>query len=174
MIELFQQGGWVMYPILACSLASWAVIFERCVHFVLSSGQLHQRHRALEVAWFSQHDPGSRERAAQAAAAGFLRDDDRGLGVLGAVAVLSPLLGLFGTVLGMIQMFRDLEAAGVQPAFSSLVGGVWTALLTTAFGLVAALPAHAASLIFDGLASRRAQGLQSYALGLGLSRDGVE
>lgn len=173
MIELFFQGGWVMYPILACSLVSWAVIFERCGHFVLS-GRLDQRHRALEEAWFSQIDPDSRQRAAQAAAAPFLRDDDRGLGILGAVAVLSPLLGLFGTVLGMIEMFRGLEAAGTQPEFSSLVGGVWTALLTTAFGLVAALPAHGASLIFDGLASRRAQGLQSYTLGLGLSREGLE
>lgn len=173
MFELFQQGGWVMYPILACSLASWTVILERCYHFVASS-RLDQRHRALEEAWFSQGDSDSRQRAAQAAAAPFLRDDDRGLGILGAVAVLSPLLGLFGTVLGMIELFRDLEATGAQPAFSSLVGGVWTALLTTAFGLVAALPAHAASLIFDGLASRRAHGLQSYALGLGLGRDDTE
>lgn len=159
-----------MYPILACSLASWAVIFERCGHFALTSRRLSERHRALEAAWFAFADQASRERAAQAAAAPYLRADDRGLAVLGAVAVLSPLLGLFGTVLGMIELFRDLEAAGAQPAFSSLVGGVWTALLTTAFGLVAALPAHAAALIFDALASRRAQALQSHVLGLAPGR----
>lgn len=159
-----------MYPILGCSVVSWAVIVERCAHFALS--RRGPRLRVLEAAWSSQEDPASRERAAQAAAAPFLRDDDRGLGLLGAVAVLSPLLGLFGTVLGMIELFRDLEAAGAQPGFSSLVGGVWTALLTTAFGLVAALPAHTAALAFDGLASRRALALQTYTLGLGLSQDG--
>lgn len=166
MIELFQQGGWVMYPILACSLASWAVIFERCGHFALSSSRLTDRLRAVEAAWWGAGDPSARDRVAQAAAAPFLRADDRGLGVLGAVAVLSPLLGLFGTVLGMIELFRDLEAAGAQPAFSSLVGGVWTALLTTAFGLVAALPAHTAALLFDALASRRALALQTHVLAL--------
>ncbi len=63
---------------------------------------------------------------------------------LDAVAHLSPLLGLLGTVLGMIQAFMQLQAAGVQVDVAMLAGGIWEALLTTAVGLAVAIPALAA------------------------------
>lgn len=89
-----------MYPILACSVVSWAVILERCGHFAITSVRLAERLRVVETAWSAPGDPNLGDRAAQAAVAPYLRADDRGLGLLGAVAILSPLLGLFGTVLG--------------------------------------------------------------------------
>ena len=55
------------------------------------------------------------------------------------VASISPLLGLFGTVLGMIKAFLNLEKAGSQIDPALLAGGIWEALLTTAFGLVVAV-----------------------------------
>lgn len=70
-----------------------------------------------------------------------LRSYLRGLEVIGA---LSPLLGLLGTVLGMIEAFRQLEAAGSQVDPALLSGGIWEALLTTAVGLAVAIPAVAA------------------------------
>ncbi|MDH3639857.1 MAG: MotA/TolQ/ExbB proton channel family protein [Gammaproteobacteria bacterium] len=66
-----------------------------------------------------------------------LRSHLRGLEV---IATLSPLLGLFGTVLGMIEAFRRLEQAGNQVSASILSGGIWEALLTTAAGLAVAIP----------------------------------
>ncbi|MBK1651855.1 MotA/TolQ/ExbB proton channel family protein [Halorhodospira halochloris] len=69
-----------------------------------------------------------------------LRSHLRGLEAIG---VLSPLLGLLGTVLGMIEAFRQLEAAGSQVDPSALSGGIWEALLTTAAGLALAIPAVA-------------------------------
>ncbi len=66
-----------------------------------------------------------------------LRSHLRGLEV---IATLSPLLGLFGTVLGMIEAFRRLEQAGNQVSASILSGGIWEALLTTAAGLAIAIP----------------------------------
>ena len=57
------------------------------------------------------------------------------------IASLSPMIGLFGTVLGMIQSFRAMEAAGRQVDPSVLSGGIWVALLTTAVGLMVAIPA---------------------------------
>lgn len=65
---------------------------------------------------------------------------ERGLPALDMVAQLAPLLGLFGTVLGMIEAFRKLQDAGssVDPAL--LAGGIWVALLTTAAGLAVAMP----------------------------------
>ncbi|MES1925648.1 MotA/TolQ/ExbB proton channel family protein [Salinisphaera sp. T31B1] len=59
---------------------------------------------------------------------------------LEVIASLAPLLGLFGTVLGMIEAFRDLEAAGSQVNPALLSGGIWQALLTTAIGLAVAMP----------------------------------
>lgn len=63
---------------------------------------------------------------------------------LEVIASLAPLLGLFGTVLGMIEAFRELEAAGSQVDPSLLSGGIWEALLTTAVGLAVAIPTVAA------------------------------
>ncbi|WP_417516130.1 MotA/TolQ/ExbB proton channel family protein [Minwuia sp.] len=62
---------------------------------------------------------------------------------LEVIATLAPLLGLFGTVLGMIEAFRQLEAAGNQVNPAILSGGIWEALLTTAVGLAVAIPAVA-------------------------------
>ncbi|MCC5811226.1 MAG: MotA/TolQ/ExbB proton channel family protein [Ectothiorhodospiraceae bacterium] len=70
-----------------------------------------------------------------------LRGQLRGLEVIGA---LSPLLGLLGTVLGMIEAFRQLESAGSQVDPAVLSGGIWEALLTTAVGLAVAIPVVAA------------------------------
>lgn len=63
------------------------------------------------------------------------------LRVLELIAILSPLLGLLGTVIGMIEAFRRLESAGNQVDAALLSGGIWQALLTTAVGLVVAIPA---------------------------------
>jgi biopolymer transport protein ExbB len=65
------------------------------------------------------------------------------------VATLSPLLGLFGTVLGMIDAFRAMEAAGSRVDPAVLSGGIWEALLTTAVGLAVAVPSVAAVNHFD-------------------------
>ncbi|ESQ11367.1 MAG: MotA/TolQ/ExbB proton channel family protein [Thiohalocapsa sp. PB-PSB1] len=69
---------------------------------------------------------------------------------LDAIATLAPLLGLLGTVLGMIEAFRALEAAGGQADPGLLAGGIWEALLTTAVGLAIAIPAAAAVHWLDG------------------------
>tara|TARA_Y100000590_G_scaffold348162_1_gene399044 strand:+ start:1420 stop:2067 length:648 start_codon:yes stop_codon:yes gene_type:complete len=71
------------------------------------------------------------------------------LGGLEVVASISPLLGLFGTVLGMIKAFLNLEKAGSQIDPALLAGGIWEALLTTAFGLAIAIPALAAYHLFE-------------------------
>jgi biopolymer transport protein ExbB len=65
---------------------------------------------------------------------------ESGFRLLDSVAQLAPLLGLFGTVLGMIEAFQSLQDAGAQVDPSILAGGIWVALLTTAVGLVVAMP----------------------------------
>jgi biopolymer transport protein ExbB len=167
-LELFLLGGWVMYPILACSVLSWAVIVERCWYFLRTKSSVRQEtgerfvHLA-ETARTLGGDAETREKALRLAAEPYLRADDRGLNLLAAVATISPLLGLFGTVLGMIELFRAMAATGAHPQFSDVVGGIWTALLTTAAGLAAAIPAQAAHHWFDHTADQRARLLQEYS-----------
>ncbi|PWE33411.1 hypothetical protein DDZ14_06195 [Maritimibacter sp. 55A14] len=87
-----------------------------------------------------------------------LRGWMRPLEVIGALA---PLLGLFGTVLGMIEAFARLEAAGTRVDPSLLSGGIWEALLTTALGLAVAIPAVAAFNWFDRRIERSARAVDS-------------
>lgn len=75
----------------------------------------------------------------------------KGFRALDAIAQIAPLLGLFGTVLGMIEAFRQLQGAGAVVDPSILAGGIWVALLTTAVGLAVAMPV---SLVLTFLVSR--------------------
>lgn len=74
---------------------------------------------------------------------------ERGFRLLDSVAQLAPLLGLFGTVLGMITAFQALQEAGAQVDPSILAGGIWVALLTTAVGLAVAMPTVVALSWFE-------------------------
>jgi biopolymer transport protein ExbB len=83
-----------------------------------------------------------------------LAELERGFRFLDTVAQLAPLLGLFGTVLGMIEAFQNLQVAGSSVDPSLLAGGIWVALLTTAVGLAVAMPT---SMLLAWLESRTAR-----------------
>ena len=79
-----------------------------------------------------------------------LRELEHSLRVIAAIAQLSPLLGLLGTVLGMINAFYKLQGAQNQVSPALLAGGIWEALLTTAAGLMIAIPTLAALYYLEG------------------------
>ncbi|MBF6058056.1 MotA/TolQ/ExbB proton channel family protein [Thiomicrorhabdus sp. HH1] len=79
---------------------------------------------------------------------------------LEVIATLAPLLGLFGTVLGMIEAFRAMEAAGSQINPAVLSGGIWQALLTTAIGLAVAIPVSLFYSWFERITERQAIAIQ--------------
>jgi biopolymer transport protein ExbB len=81
--------------------------------------------------------------------------NERRLSILASIASTAPLLGLFGTVLGMIEVFQRLAALGGRADVALLSGGIWVALLTTAFGLFVAIPSLLAHHYFLRLASKR-------------------
>ena len=102
--------------------------------------------RVMETALHAKSIDGDSEAARQEVervAKAKLDGLERGLPLLSLIATVSPLLGLLGTVLGMIEAFQQMETAGdsVDPAILS--GGIWEALLTTAAGLTVAIPAAA-------------------------------
>ena len=83
--------------------------------------------------------------------------------LLELIAMISPLLGLLGTVTGMIQSFQQLEMAEGAANASVLAGGIWQALLTTAVGLVVAIPAAIGASLFSAGAERVAHSIETSA-----------
>lgn len=79
---------------------------------------------------------------------------ERGLSAMDSVAQLAPLMGLFGTVLGMIEAFQKLQDAGSSVDPSLLAGGIWVALFTTAAGLAVAMPTSIALSWFEARMQR--------------------
>ena len=100
--------------------------------------------RVLEVAIRGQVEPNLNEDTIREevtrVAAGHLRNLRAYFRGLEVIATLSPLIGLLGTVIGMIEAFQQLEAAGSRANPAILSGGIWVALLTTAAGLAVAIP----------------------------------
>ena len=109
--------------------------------------------RVVEVVILTKNDrrfdKESRESEIERISSIQIRNLENYLGGLEVIASISPLLGLFGTVLGMIKAFLNLEKAGSQIDPALLAGGIWEALLTTAFGLAIAIPALAAYHLFE-------------------------
>jgi biopolymer transport protein ExbB len=86
--------------------------------------------------------------------------NERHLPILSSIAAAAPLFGLFGTVLGMIEVFQKLAALGGRADVALLSGGIWVALLTTAFGLLIAIPSLLAHHYFSRLVSGRSDFLE--------------
>ncbi len=183
-LSLYHAGGPVMLLLLAFSIVGVAVAIIKLWQFasmrLWSTGQidgalaLHAAGRtreALTLLERSRHpaaipvavaidglasgvgEETLREEVTRLAAAALqaLRARLRVLEVIGA---LGPLVGLFGTVLGMITAFQQLEAAGAQVSPSTLSGGIWEALVTTAAGLAVAIPAVLIGSWFEAIADR--------------------
>jgi biopolymer transport protein ExbB len=98
----------------------------------------------------------AREETTRVARQGLARARS-GLRLLDLIATIAPLVGLLGTVLGMIEAFQALQEAGNRADPSALAGGIWQALLTTAAGMAVAIPASVALVWFESIV----EGLQS-------------
>ena len=194
---LVEMGGPVIALIAAVSVATLAVILYKLWQFRASGVGRHHALRAAVAEWDRGEAraarrtlEGSRSYLAPVIARAFAADPEdakatrrieaeaearfarleRGFRFLDTVAQVAPLLGLFGTVLGMIEAFRALQEAGAQVDPSLLAGGIWVALLTTAAGLAVAMPA---SVVLSWFESRMAEerALADYALSVVLRPD---
>lgn len=181
MWELFQAGGPFMWPIALCSAIAVAIIFERLwtlqkrrvmppdltrrIFSLVESGQVNDKViAALEsnsplgviLAAGLQHRHRPREMMMERledAGRHVAHDLERFLNTLGTIAGVAPLLGLLGTVTGIIKSFEAIYAAGLGDprAFS---GGIAEALLATAFGLLVAIPSLVAHRYLRGRVDR--------------------
>ena len=104
----------------------------------------------------------AREETARVAR-GALMEAGSGLRALDLIATIAPLVGLLGTVLGMIEAFQALQDSGARADPAALAGGIWEALLTTAAGMAVAIPASMALSWFDSIGNRLAHDFDDLA-----------
>ena len=193
MLEIILAGGWLMAPILLCSTLAVAIIIERFWtlrkskvtpeglgatvedwaarheldqrHFVqlrngsplgrIYASALVNRKRSREVIKEAVEDTGRH----------VIHDLERFLNTLGTIAGISPLLGLLGTVIGMIKVFSVIMISGVGDA-NVLAGGISQALITTAAGLTVAIPSYFFYRFFRGMVSEYVISMEQKAISL--------
>ncbi|MCV6595836.1 MAG: MotA/TolQ/ExbB proton channel family protein [Mangrovicoccus sp.] len=129
---------------------------EEAMTIVAKGGGL--RAQVVRAAFAARQDPSlsdahAREETGRVARQ-LLTKARAGLRALELIASVAPLIGLLGTVLGMISAFQALQAAGAQADPATLAGGIWEALLTTAAGMAVAIPASTALTWFESIADR--------------------
>lgn len=118
--------------------------------------------RAAMTARMTLPDEDAREETARRARL-ILHEARGGLRALDLIVTIAPLIGLLGTVLGMIDAFQALQETGNRADPAALAGGIWEALLTTAAGMGVAIPASVALSGFDSLVETLAEDLNDLA-----------
>lgn len=137
-----------MYPILLCSLAGLTILINKYVQYrrilkEIAGGEKHISNAASPFLMpiLEGIANGAAEQEIYVVGTRQMRRIEKGLSWLGLIAIITPLLGLTGTVTGMIKAFTVIaQSSSVNP--SVLAGGIWEALITTAAGLLVAIPIH--------------------------------
>ena len=175
MVEFFQKGGPIMWPIFMCSIVAFTIVVERLIRlhqeridtktFMEQISKSLKRNKIMEALDLCDRTGGP---IANILKAGILKHDrsrneireaiedasihevprlERNLPVLATIGHVAPLLGLLGTVTGLVNAFQVIEskATALNPVNpGDLAGGIWEALLTTVFGLCVAIPTYVA------------------------------
>src|SRR5688572_28212377 len=189
-IDIIIKGGIVMIPLLACSLISLALTIERLIFWtrLKSKDVVHEILRLVETGEFEQaltlgrtseqpiarilaagiaHRNPAPAKAMESAAQAEIPILKRRLGILDTIVTLAPLLGLLGTVVGMIGSFDIMSEAGMgQP--HAVTGGVAEALIATATGLLIAILTLVSYNYFTARAEREIDAMEHFSSSLEL------
>ncbi len=171
LLDIFLKGGFIMWPILLCSIIGLAVSVDRFImlrkakinvpaFMVRIRGFIKKKDISGAISYCMQekspvanivrkglkkykygHD--RVKDAIENAGSQEVSKLEKGLALLASVAGIAPLLGFLGTVTGMIQAFMTIQDLAGAANPSDLAGGIWEALITTAFGLIIGIPAFA-------------------------------
>ena len=180
-----------MIPLLGCSVLALAIVIDRAYHLrerkILTIPEVEHLEALIHEGLFEQAEDYARRRPgvlnnivlvaleSRTQSRELIREQvrdrgrqeapelERNMGVLETIVSISPLLGLLGTVTGMIRVFRVISAQGVGQA-DALAGGISEALITTATGLAIAIPALAAYNYFVGKAENMVLEMERIAL----------
>lgn len=187
LIELFLKGGFAMWPLLLCSVLAVAIIAERAYYFwrlkfdyekfSADLKALLLKRKLKDAFKLCRTHPNPVPKIADQYLRNLQNDTLRGeilkkegslalekiearLQALAAITHIAPLLGLLGTVTGLVTAFHQIELLGGQVQPSDLAAGIWEALVTTVYGLVIAIPAMAAYHGFESVADKIARRMQ--------------
>lgn len=187
LIQLFKKGGFAMWPLLFCSIVGTAIVIERSIYFFrlrlnyeafikqlkgLVSEQkmkealtLCRRHAnpipRIALLYLKNLEEDSLRRKILTRESSFaLEQLETRLRWLATITHIAPLLGLLGTVTGLVSAFHQIEILGGQVQAGDLAGGIWEALITTVFGLMIAIPSMAAYHGFEGAVDSIARRMQ--------------
>lgn len=193
MLEIILAGGWLMAPILLCSTLAVAITIER-FWTLRSSKVIPEGLGATVEDWATRHELDQRhleqlraesplgriyasalvnrkrpreviKEAVEDTGRHVVHDLERFLNTLGTIAGISPLLGLLGTVIGMIEVFSAIMISGVGDA-NVLAGGISQALITTAAGLTVAIPSYFFYRFFRGMVAEYVISMEEKAINL--------
>jgi biopolymer transport protein ExbB len=191
MIDLFFKGGPIMYPLLICSIIALTVIIERAIFWI---GEDHRRDQTLinEILSLAEtgdweavkekigdskdfiirilvagilHREFSMSKAMETAASDELDRMRLYLPILDTIITVSPLLGIFGTVIGIIISFKFLGSAGIEEP-QAVTAGIAQALITTASGLGIAILSLFPYNYFNSRVEKAAATIEKYATSL--------
>jgi biopolymer transport protein ExbB len=191
MIDLFLKGGPIMYPLLACSLIALTVIIERTIFWLVEDRRRNQAlvNEVLALAETGKWEKvrvkvgGSRDfvirilvagilhrefsmsKAMETAASDELERMRRQLSLLDTIITVSPLLGIFGTVIGIILSFEMLGGTGIEEP-QAVTAGIAQALITTASGLGIAILSVFPFNYFNARVEKAAMIIEKYATSL--------
>ncbi len=191
MITLFQSGGPVMYPLLLCSLVMLTVVLERLIYWIQIDVRRDQHlvDEVLELCRLGDWDrvrekvAGSKDyivrilisgilhreysmgKAMEATAADQMKQMRRFMSILDTLITVAPLLGIFGTVVGIIQSFEILGTSGTQHP-QLVTAGIAQALITTAAGLGIAILSVFPYNYFSSRVENAAIAIEKYATSL--------
>ena len=188
MDEIFTKGGVIVWVLAGYSFLALTLIIERLMHFLLigripTDFERRLRHglrdgdtallidslagpeKVLLQGILQASQEGIKDLVSVATRLGSqeLQRMERGFRTLSIMGNTAPLLGLLGTIMGMIKAFMVIEQAGGRVDAQALAGGIWEAMLTTGVGLVVAIPVLLLLHLLEGLADRRAQSMRSCA-----------
>jgi biopolymer transport protein ExbB len=191
LFDIFLKGGWLMWPILVCSIIGLAVVIDR--YTVLRKTRINVpafmvRIRGMikkkDISGAISHCMQEKSPVANIVRKGLKKYRlghtrvkeaienagrqevsklEKGLTILATVAGVAPLLGFLGTVTGMIQAFMTIEDLAGAANPSDLAGGIWEALTTTAFGLIVGIPALAFYNYFLSSVKRTVEDMETVA-----------
>lgn len=189
MTEIFDKGGPIVWVLLVYSFIGLALVIERFLHYLLMERLPRDFEQELARAFVENRveaylenlkGPDARIMQGICKARGEgIRDLDsvasrwgseelqameRGFRTLSILGHTAPLLGLLGTIVGMIKAFMVIEVAGGRVDSQALAGGIWEAMLTTGVGLAVAIPILLLLHILESTADRRAHGMRRSAM----------
>ena len=188
-VEIFDKGGPVVWVLLAYSFIALVLVIERSLHYVLMKKLPRDFDTALALAFAENkvesylnklHGPDARilqgisnarqdgikdlDSVASRCGSVELLKLERGFRTLSILGHTAPLLGLLGTIIGMIKAFMVIEVAGGRVDSQALAGGIWEAMLTTGVGLAVAIPVLLLLHILESKADRRAHDMRHSAM----------